>query len=75
MFAGVVTSLSGIGLILFTDIATSGVSGVMLIAGLIAGGLFLLVPAKLYLTLRLMKQSGANLKADREDREDSDGVD
>jgi hypothetical protein len=66
MFAGVVISLTGVSLILFTNIATSGASGVALIAGLIAGGLFLSVPAKLYLTFQLMKQNDEKLRARRQ---------
>jgi len=48
--------LYGVYLIAFTELATSqGTSGIFTIAGLIAGGLFISVPAKIYLTLQLMK--------------------
>lgn len=54
----------GIYLILFTDIAiTNGTNGIFTIAGLIAGGLFISVPAKIYLTLQLMKYNDEMLKA------------
>lgn len=54
----------GIYLIIFTDIAISnGTNGIFTIAGLIAGGLFVSVPAKIYLTLQLMKQNDEMLKA------------
>ncbi|PID34234.1 MAG: hypothetical protein CR976_01370 [Thiotrichales bacterium] len=66
MFIGVAISLVGVGLILFTNIATSGASGVAVIAGLIAGGLFLSVPAKLYLTFQLMKKNDEKLRARRQ---------
>lgn len=52
----------GISLIVFTDIVTKdGTSGILLIAGLIAGGLFLSVPAKIYLTLQMMKYNDEKL--------------
>ena len=48
--------LYGVYLITFTALATSqGTSGIFTIAGLIAGGLIISVPAKIYLTLQLMK--------------------
>ncbi|MDD5393453.1 MAG: hypothetical protein PHE17_10595 [Thiothrix sp.] len=57
----------GVGLVIFTDIVTGyGVKGIALIAGLIAGGLFLSIPAKIYLTLQLMKRNDAKVKARRE---------
>lgn len=52
----------GISLIIFTDIVTeNGTNGILLIAGLIAGGLFLSVPAKIYLTLQMMKYNDEKL--------------
>ena len=56
----------GVSLVIFTDIVTQqGVQGIALIAGLIAGGLFLSIPAKIYLTFQLMKHNDAKLKAQR----------
>ena len=56
----------GVSLVIFTDIVTQqGVQGIALIAGLITGGLFLSIPAKIYLTLQLMKHNDAKLKAQR----------
>ena len=52
----------GISFIIFTDIVTeNGTNGILLIAGLIAGGLFLSVPAKIYLTLQMMKYNDEKL--------------
>ena len=63
MAVGATLALSGVGLIVFTDIYTSkGVEAVMLISGLIASGLFLLLPAKIYMTLRLMQRNDAKLR-------------
>jgi len=57
----------GVGLVIFTNIVTGyGVKGIAIIAGLIAGGLFLSTPAKIYLTLQLMKHNDAKVKAMRE---------
>jgi hypothetical protein len=51
--------ITGVSLILFTDIyLDNGVEGVAIIAGVIAAGLFLLLPSKIYLTLQLMKKRG-----------------
>ncbi|WGZ93742.1 MAG: hypothetical protein QJT81_18430 [Candidatus Thiothrix putei] len=57
----------GVGLVIFTDIVTGyGIQGIALVAGLIAGGLFLSIPAKIYLTLQLMKRNDEKVKARRE---------
>ncbi|SDZ77692.1 hypothetical protein SAMN05660964_00237 [Thiothrix caldifontis] len=57
----------GVGLVIFTDIVTGyGIQGIALVAGLIAGGLFLSIPAKIYLTLQLMKRNDEKVKAMRE---------
>jgi len=54
----------GIYFIVFTDTVTKGGSdGILKIAGFIAGGLFISVPAKIYLTLQLMKYNDEKLKA------------
>lgn len=63
---GLVMIAVGVSLILFTDIhIKNGVQGIMLIAGLIAGGLFLSLPAKLYLTLQLMRMNDEHLQEQR----------
>ncbi|MBU0655182.1 MAG: hypothetical protein KJ914_08605 [Gammaproteobacteria bacterium] len=71
MYALIVVGLSisafGVGLVIFTDIVTGyGVKGIAIVAGLIAGGLFLSIPAKIYLTLQLMKRNDEKIKAQRE---------
>ncbi len=59
MGIGVLLIIIGLGLIIFTDIyIKNGVDGVFLIAGIIGAGLFLLLPAKIILTLQLMKKNG-----------------
>ena len=61
---GALLVATGIGLVVFTDIVTKdGVKGISIIAALIAGGLFLSIPAKIYLTLQLMKYNDAKLRA------------
>jgi len=63
MGIGITLVLSGVGLIAFTDIyLTKGADGVMLVATLIAGGLFLLLPSKIYLTLVLMQKNDKKIK-------------
>ena len=67
IIVGLGLALVGVGLVIFTDIVTNqGVQGIAIIAGLIAGGLFLSIPAKIYLTLQLMKRNDARVKAMRE---------
>lgn len=67
IIVGLGLALVGVGLVIFTDIVTNqGVRGIAIIAGLIAGGLFLSIPAKIYLTLQLMKRNDARVKAMRE---------
>ncbi len=71
MYTLIIVGLSlaavGVGLVIFTDIVTGhGVQGIGLVAGLIAGGLFLSIPAKIYLTLQLMKRNDEKVKAMRE---------
>ncbi len=64
---GLGTAAVGVSLVIFTDIVTGhGVKGIALVAGLIAGGLFLSIPAKIYLTLQLMKRNDQKVKAQRE---------
>ena len=58
MGIGVLLIIIGLCLIIFTDIyVKNGVDGVFLIAGIIGAGLFLLLPAKIILTLQLMKKN------------------
>lgn len=71
MYALIIVGLSvsafGVGLVIFTDIVTAqGVKGIAIVAGLIAGGLFLSIPAKIYLTLQLMKHNDEKVRQRRE---------
>ncbi len=67
IIVGLGVAAVGVGLVIFTDVVTGyGVQGIALVAGLIAGGLFLSVPAKIYLTLQLMKRNDEKVKAMRE---------
>ena len=60
---GIALILTGVYFIVFTDMVTAkGTSGIFTIAGFIAGGLFLSVPAKIYLTLQLMKYNDEKLR-------------
>ncbi|MFI0398296.1 MAG: hypothetical protein ACH34X_04420 [Thiolinea sp.] len=64
MFVGVGLVLTGVSLVVFSDVVTKqGVHGIALIAGLIAGGLFLSIPAKLYLTYQLMRHNDERRQA------------
>ncbi len=64
---GVILVLIGLYLAIFTNISTSkGTDGIFTIAGFIAGGLFISVPAKIYLTLQLMKLNDEMLRAKNE---------
>jgi len=55
---------TGIYFIMFTNtVTTQGADGILKIAGFIAGGLFISVPAKIYLTLQLMKYNDEKLQA------------
>lgn len=61
---GLILIAIGISLIIFTDIVTTkGTNGIFIITGLIATGLFISVPAKIYLTLQLMKYNDEQLRA------------
>ncbi len=65
ILVGVSLILTGVYLIVFTETAiTDGTSGIFKIAGFIAGGLFLSVPAKIYLTLQLMKYNDEKVRAE-----------
>lgn len=62
----------GIYLIIATDIVTAdGTDGILKVAGLIAGGLFISVPAKIYLTLQLMKYNDEKLARERKHADSS----
>lgn len=62
---GVSLVLTGIYLIVFTNmVTTKGADGILIIAGVIASGLFISVPAKIYLTLQLMKYNDEKLRAE-----------
>jgi len=64
ILVGLCFVLFGIYLIVFTNTATTqGSSGIFKISGLIAGGLFISVPAKIYLTLQLMKANDEKVKS------------
>ncbi len=64
---GIILVLVGLYLAVFTNISTSkGTDGIFTIAGFIAGGLFVSVPAKIYLTLQLMKLNDEHLRAANE---------
>ena len=64
---GLGTAAVGVGLVIFTDIVTGhGVQGIAIVAALIAGGLFLSIPAKIYLTIQLMKHNDEKVKLMRE---------
>lgn len=70
--AGLGLSLFGVGLVIFTDITTAqGVKGIATVAALIAGGLFLSIPAKIYLTLQLMKRNDEKVKARNAQRQNN----
>jgi hypothetical protein len=65
IFVGLALIAYGFYLIIFTGIVTSaGAAGIFKIAGFIAGGLFIIVPAKIYLTLQLMKYNDEKLQAE-----------
>ena len=64
---GITLVLIGLYLAVFTNISTSkGTDGIFTIAGFIAGGLFISVPAKIYLTLQLMRLNDEHLRAANE---------
>jgi hypothetical protein len=67
IIVGIIMVLIGLYLAIFTNISTSkGTDGIFTIAGFIAGGLFVSVPAKIYLTLQLMKLNDENVRAKNE---------
>ena len=67
MGIGAALVLTGVSLIVFTDIyLDKGVDGVLTIAVTIAAGLFLLLPTKIYLTLQLMRKNDEQRRKDQE---------
>ena len=71
IIAGLSLVLVGLYFAVFTDIATQkGVDGVLTIAAFIAVGLFISVPAKIYLTLLLMQHNDKKLGASASKEDD-----
>ena len=67
LVVGLGTAAVGVGLVIFTELVTGpGVRGIAIVAALIAGGLFLSIPAKIYLTFQLMKHNDEKVKLMRE---------
>jgi multisubunit Na+/H+ antiporter MnhG subunit len=60
MILGLVMMVTGIGLATFTNIASGG--GFMLLALLIAVGMLLLAPSKMYLTFQMMRKNDEKLQ-------------
>ena len=64
---GVILVSIGLYLVIFTDISTSkGTDGIFTIVGFIAAGLFISVPAKIYLTFQMMKLNDEMVRAKNE---------
>ena len=60
MIIGLIMVVIGVGLATFTNVASGG--GFMLLALLIAIGLLLLAPSKMYLTFQMMRKNDEKLK-------------
>ena len=60
MIIGLIMVITGVGLATFTSIASGG--GFMLLALLIAIGMLLLAPSKMYLTFQMMRKNDEKLK-------------
>ena len=60
MILGLTMMVTGIGLATFTNIASGG--GFMFLALLIAVGMLLLAPSKMYLTFQMMRKNDEKLK-------------
>jgi len=70
MYSLIIIGLSvagfGLSLAVFTDmVSKGGVNDILLIALLIAGGLLISVPAKIYLTFQLMKLNDEKILKER----------
>lgn len=61
MFIGVILVVVGVGLIIFTKLL-NGTDGVLLISSLIAVGLFIVLPTKLYLVFQSLKKKDEESK-------------
>lgn len=71
MAIGDMLVITGVGLIIFTDIHLDrGVEGVLIVATTIAAGLFLLLPTKIYLTLQLMSKNDKKQKQAQKEASD-----
>jgi len=65
MTVGAVLVLTGVGLVMLTEITTDyGMKGMVTVTGVIGVGLFCLLPSKLFLTLQLMKKKDESAKAE-----------
>ena len=60
MIIGLIMVVTGVGLATFTNVASGG--GFMLLALLIAVGLLLLAPSKMYLTFQMMRRNDEKLR-------------
>lgn len=60
MMAGLIMIITGVGLATFTKIASGG--GFMLLALLIAIGLLLVAPSKMYLTFQMMRKNDEKIR-------------
>lgn len=77
MYSLIIIGLSvagfGLSLAVFTDRVSEGdVNDILLIALLIAGGLLVSVPAKIYLTFQLMRMNDQKMQAMRNKQKDSE---
>ena len=64
IFIGIALILMGVYFVAFTNIAiTEGTTGIFKISGLIAGGIFIVIPPKIYLTLQAMKTNDEKVSA------------
>ena len=61
MFIGIILVVVGVGLIIFTKLL-NGTDGVLLISSLIAVGLFVVLPTKLYLVFQSLKKKDEESK-------------
>ena len=61
--AGLSIAGFGLGLVVFTDkVSKGGADDIMLIALMIAGGLLISIPAKIYLTFQMMRMNDEKLQ-------------
>jgi hypothetical protein len=58
LLLGLLLGGAGVGLLWFSDITTAwGIEGIGLVVALITLGVFLIVPAKIYITIRFTRRS------------------